>query len=105
MNPPGRIKMSKPFASEILPERRTSNITASEAHVIATVGNVTHHTPEARARPMQKTGAANTDHRSSHQTIQDFARFAEVLDHFQAGNDRFGDLRHDDVPQVNPKSG
>lgn len=105
MNPPGRIKMSKPFAAKILPERRTSNITASEAHVIATVGNVTHHTPEARARPMQKTGAANTDHRSSHQTREDFARLTKVLDYFQASDDRFGDLRHGDDPQVNPKAG
>lgn len=39
------------------------------------------------------------------QTRQNFTRLTEVFDHFQAGDDRFGDLRHDDVPQVNPKSG
>lgn len=53
----------------------------------------------------RRSGPTSTDHRSSHQTRQDFTRFAEVFDHFQAGNDRFSDLRHDDVPQVNPKAG
>ena len=38
------------------------------------------------------------------ETRQNFTRFAEVLDHFKASNDRFSDLRHDDVPQVNPKA-
>lgn len=32
------------------------------------------------------------------ETRQNFTRFAEVFDHFKASNDRFSDLRHDDVP-------
>lgn len=53
----------------------------------------------------RRENATSTRSRQSHQTRQNFTRFAEVLDHFQAGDDRFSDLRHDDVPQVNPKPG
>lgn len=105
MNPPGGIKMTKLLTAEFIAEKRTSKIAASQAHESTTLGNITHHTTEGRARTMQRTGATNRNHRSSHQTSQDLTRFAEVFDHFQAGDDRFNDLRHDDVPQVNPKSG